>query len=89
MVFSHPQNQPNPFTGGDTDMGIDPDIKTIQEGVKLLRLECLRLHIEDHTRDAENVSRVSDSNDFLLTSLCTYTEAEHARNGIVDRKSVV
>jgi len=54
-------------------MGIDPDIEIVQEDVKLPHLECLCLHLGDHTRDAEDVSRVSDSNDFLLTSLRTCT----------------
>ena len=54
-------------------MGIDPDIEIVQEGVKLPRLGCLCLHPGNHTRDAEDVSRVSDFDDFLLTSLCTCT----------------
>ena len=51
-------------------MGIDPDIEIVQEETKLPHLECLSLHLGDHTRDADDVSRVSDFNRFLLTSLC-------------------
>lgn len=41
-------------------MGADPDIEIVPEDIKLPHLECLCLHLGDHTRDTEDVSRVSD-----------------------------
>ena len=50
---------PSPSQGADLDMGADPDIEIVQEDVKLPHLECLCLHLSDHTRDTEDVSNVS------------------------------
>jgi hypothetical protein len=57
--LSVPGINPSPSQGGDLDMGADPDIEIVQEDVRLPYLECLGLHLGDHTRDTEDVSRVS------------------------------
>jgi len=80
--LSIPGTNPSPSQGGDLDIGIDPDVEIVQEDVKLPHLECLCLHLGDHTRDNDEVGRVST----LITAishLCTCTQAERARNGIV------
>ena len=58
--LSIPGTNPSPPKGGDLDMGADPDIEIVPEDIKLPHLECLCLHLGDHTRDTEDVSRVSD-----------------------------
>lgn len=45
--------------GGNLGVGADPDVEIVQEDVKLPHLECLSLHLGDHTRDTEDASLVS------------------------------
>lgn len=69
--LSIPGTSPGPSQGGDLESEIDPDVEIVQEDVKLPHLECLCLHLGDHTRDSEDVSPVSN---FLLPLshfLCT------------------
>lgn len=59
--LSVPGTSPNQSQGGgDLDMGMDPDIEIVHEDVKIPHLEYLCLQLGDHTRDADDVSRVSD-----------------------------
>ena len=60
QFLSIPAINSNPSQGGDLDMGADPDIEIVHEDVKFPHLECLCLHLGDHTRDTEDVSLVSD-----------------------------
>ena len=69
--LSIPGTNPNPSQGGDPDVEFDPDIEIVQEDTKLPHLECLCLHLGDHTRDSDEVRRVSA----LITAvshICTY-----------------
>ena len=49
--LSIPGANANPSQGGDLNTGADPDIEIVHEDVKLPHLECLCLHLGDHTRD--------------------------------------
>ena len=60
--LSIPGTNPNPSQGGDPDTGVDPDVEIVQEDVKLPHLECLCLHLGDHTRDTDDVRPVSNFN---------------------------
>lgn len=57
--LSVPGTNLTPSQGGDLDMAADPDVEIIHEDAKLPHLECLCLHLGDHTRDTEDVSPVS------------------------------
>lgn len=57
--LSIPGTNPNPSQGGDLDVEFDPDIEIVQEDAKLPHLECLCLHLGDHTRDSDEVRHVS------------------------------
>ena len=77
-----PGTNPRPSQGRDLDPGIDPDIEIVQEDVRLPHLECLCLHLGDHTRDSDEVRCVSA----LIAAISyvrTCIQAERARNGIV------
>ena len=69
--LSIPGTSPNPSQGGDLDTGIDPDIEIVQD-VKLPHLECLCLHLGDHTRENDDVRRVSNFDHSRLTFLYVY-----------------
>ena len=45
--------------GADLDMRADPDIEIVQKDVNLPHLECLCLHLSNHTRDTEDVTDIS------------------------------
>lgn len=49
----------NPSQGRDLGVGIDPDVEIAHGDVKLPHLECLCLHLGDHTRDSNEVRHVS------------------------------
>ena len=70
--LSIPGTIPNPSQGGDLDMGADPDIEIVQEDVRLPHLECLCLHLGDHTRDNDDVNHVSIFNHRLPSLLYVY-----------------
>ena len=80
--LSIPGTNPSPSQGGDPDIGTDPDVETIQEEVMLPHLECLCLHLGDHTRDNDEARRVSTPIT-AISHVCTCIQAERARNGIV------
>jgi hypothetical protein len=73
-----------PSQGGDLDVAADPDIEIVREDAKLPHLECVCLHLGDHTRDTEDVSPVSVVKRHKLSHFCTYIQAERARNGTVN-----
>lgn len=58
--LSLPGTNPNSSQGGDLDIEADTDIEIVHEDVKLPHLECLCLHLGDHTRDTQDVRRVSN-----------------------------
>jgi len=80
--LSIPGTNPNPSQGRDLGPGIDPDIEIVQEDVRLPHLECLCLHLGDHTRDSDEVRCVS-ALIAAISHICTCIQAERARNGIV------
>lgn len=63
QFLSIPGSNLAPSQGGDLDMATDPDIEVVQD-IKLPHLECLCLHLGDHTRNTEDVRPVSN---FKLT----------------------
>ena len=84
--LSVPGTNLTPSQGGDLDMAADPDVEIIHEDAKLPHLECLCLHLGDHTRDTEDVSPVSVfKTAHKLSHFCVriFIQAERARNGIV------
>jgi len=55
-------------------MGADPDIEIVQENVKLPHLECLCLHLGDHTRDTEDAERARNAIVTVIASLAVAHE---------------
>jgi len=80
--LSIPGTNPNPSQGGDLGLEVDPDIEIVQEDAKLPHLECLCLHLGDHTRDSDEVIHVSTVI-AAISHVCTCVQAERVRNGIV------
>ena len=82
QFLSIPGTNLSPSRGGDPNIGTDPDVETIQEDVKPPHLECMFLHLGGHTRDNDEVRRVST----LITAishLCACMQVESSGNGIV------
>lgn len=60
--------------------GDRPDIEIVQDSIKLPYLECLSLQLGDRTKDAYDVSRVSDFNRFLTFLHVDLGQAREGRN---------
>lgn len=70
----------NSSQGGDLDLAADPDIEIVDEDVKIPHLECLCLHLGDHTRDGEEAENARNG---IVTVIATLAIAHEEARAIL------
>ncbi|KAF9648584.1 hypothetical protein BDM02DRAFT_3115205 [Thelephora ganbajun] len=78
--LSVPGTNPNSSQGGGLDTEIDPDIEIVPEDVRLPYLECLCLHLGDHTRDTDDAEHARNG---IITVIATLAVAHEEARAIL------
>lgn len=77
--LSIPGSNLTPSQGGDLDMATDPDIEVVQD-IKLPHLECLCLHLGDHTRNTEDAESARNG---IVTVIATLAVAHQEARAVL------